>query len=118
VEEDPEREAVDVHVVNNWCLLGSARSEDEVAELLQGHSRPRFDLDHYKILARHLSRGRPKVVELGAASFAVVAAAADRGAAVRRARGGARGRRRASRVAAVRTSAGFAGDLVWHRLRN
>jgi hypothetical protein len=39
VEEDREREAVDVHVVDNWCLLGSARSEDEVAELLKG-SRP------------------------------------------------------------------------------
>jgi DNA polymerase-3 subunit epsilon len=70
VEEDPHhdplREAVDVHVVNNWCLLGSARTEGEVAELLQGHRRPRFDLDHYKILLRHLTRGRAKVVELGA----------------------------------------------------
>jgi DNA polymerase-3 subunit epsilon len=67
VEEDREREATDVHVVNNWCLLGSARSESEVAELLQGSSRPRFDLDQYKILARHLTRGRPKVVELDVA---------------------------------------------------
>jgi DNA polymerase-3 subunit epsilon len=65
VEEDSEREAADVHVVDNWCLLGSARSEAEVAELLEGRAQPRFDLDHYKILARHLSRGRPKVVELG-----------------------------------------------------
>ena len=66
VEEDVEREAVDVHVVHNWCLLGSARSEAEVAELLEGSSRPRFDLDHYRILSRHLTRGRAKVVELGA----------------------------------------------------
>lgn len=67
VEEDSEREAADIHVVNNWCLLGSARSEAEVAELLESTARPFFDLDHYKILARHLSKGRPKVVELGAA---------------------------------------------------
>ncbi|MFY9315960.1 MAG: exonuclease domain-containing protein [Burkholderiales bacterium] len=64
---DPERESVEVHVVDNWCLLGSARSDAEVADLLQGRSRPRFDLDHYKILARHLSAGRAKVVELAAA---------------------------------------------------
>ncbi len=66
VEEDVEREAADVHVVHNWCLLGTAHSEGEVAELLEGSRRPQFDLDQYKILARHLSRGRPKVVELSA----------------------------------------------------
>jgi DNA polymerase-3 subunit epsilon len=64
VEEDRERESADVHVVNNWCLLGTAKSEDEVGELLPGTARARFDLDHYKILARHLAKGRPKVVEL------------------------------------------------------
>ncbi len=66
VEEDREREAAEIHVVDNWCLLGTAKSEDGVGDLLESSSRPRFDLDHYKILARHLSRGRPKVVELGA----------------------------------------------------
>jgi DNA polymerase-3 subunit epsilon len=66
VEEDHEREAADVHVVHNWCLLGTARSEGEVAELLEGSRKPQFDLDQYKILARHLSRGRPNVVELTA----------------------------------------------------
>ena len=65
VEEDSEREAVEIHVVHNWCLLGTARSEAEVAELLEGAPNPRFDLDHYKILARHLSRGHPRVLELG-----------------------------------------------------
>ena len=64
VEEDRERESADMHVVNNWCLLGTAKSEEEVGELLQGSARARFDLDQYKILARHLSSGRPKVVEL------------------------------------------------------
>lgn len=69
VEEDRVREAVEVHVVDNWCLLGTAQSEAEVAELLEARSstarRPRFDLDQYKILARHLGRKRLKVVELG-----------------------------------------------------
>ena len=67
VEEDHDREAADVHVVDHWCLLGTAKSENDVAELVAGASRPRFDLDQYKILARHLRGGRAKVVELGAA---------------------------------------------------
>jgi DNA polymerase-3 subunit epsilon len=68
VEEDSEREAADVHVVNNWCLIGSAQSETEVADLLGGAQRARFDLDHYKILARHLQAGRARVIELQAAA--------------------------------------------------
>jgi DNA polymerase-3 subunit epsilon len=67
VEEDREREAAELHVVHNWCLLGTARSESEVAELLRERSRPRFDLDHYRILTRHLRAGRARVLELGAA---------------------------------------------------
>jgi DNA polymerase-3 subunit epsilon len=66
VEEDSERESADVHVVNNWCLIGSAQSETEVADLLDGSPRARFDLDHYKILARHLQAGRARVIELQA----------------------------------------------------
>ncbi len=67
VEEDREREAVELHVVHNWCLLGTARSESEAAELLQGGARARFDLDHYRILTRHLRDGRARVLELGGA---------------------------------------------------
>ena len=66
VEEDRERDASDVHVVHDWCYLGTAKSESELAELLEGGSRARFDLDQYKILARHLLKGRARVVELAA----------------------------------------------------
>ena len=66
VEEDREREASEVHVVHNWCYLGTAQSESELAELLEGGSRIRFDLDHYKILARHLLKASARVVELSA----------------------------------------------------
>ncbi len=72
VEEDREREAVEVHVVHNWCLLGTAHSEAEVAELLESAPNPRFDLDHYKILARHLNAGRARVVDLNAGLARVV----------------------------------------------
>ena len=64
VEEDRDRDAIELHVVHNWCLLGSARSEDEVEELLSGAGRPQFDLDQYKILSRHLLARRTRVVEL------------------------------------------------------
>lgn len=47
----------DVHVVNNWCYLGSARSEDELRSLVH-HApvRPAFDMDTYKILTRALAK--------------------------------------------------------------
>jgi DNA polymerase III subunit epsilon len=66
VEEDRARDASAVHVVHNWCYLGTAQSESELADLLERGPRPRFDLDQYKILARHLLKGRARVVELSA----------------------------------------------------
>jgi len=59
-----EGEARTVHVVHQWCWLGSARNDAEIAELLEGARRPHFDLDHHRILERHLSRGKAKVVRL------------------------------------------------------
>jgi DNA polymerase-3 subunit epsilon len=54
IERGTER--TDVHVVNNWCYLGTAHSDDEVHDLLeQSPSRPAFDLDTYKILHRALA---------------------------------------------------------------
>jgi DNA polymerase-3 subunit epsilon len=64
VEEDPGREVSEMHLVHQWCYLGTARSEGEVAELLEGARRLRFDLDQFKILARHLAAKRTRVVEL------------------------------------------------------
>jgi len=66
VENDRGREATDVHVVHNWCYLGTARSDSELAEILEGGARPRFDLDQYKILARHMAHGGVRVMELAA----------------------------------------------------
>ncbi len=55
VESDGER--TDVHVVNNWCYLGTARAEDELWALLdEAPGRPAFDIDTYKILTRALAR--------------------------------------------------------------
>jgi DNA polymerase-3 subunit epsilon len=64
VEQDAGREATEVHVVHQWCYVGTARGEDELPALLEQARRPRFDLDQYKILRRHLGSQRTRVVEL------------------------------------------------------
>jgi DNA polymerase-3 subunit epsilon len=64
LEEDVEREASELHVVHQWCYLGTAKAQADVPELLAGARRLRFDLDQYKILARHLTRRRARVIEL------------------------------------------------------
>ena len=48
----------DLHVIFNWCWLGTAHSEDDARALLRGvQARPPFDHDSYKILLRHVTRG-------------------------------------------------------------
>lgn len=64
VEQDSERDAADVHVVHQWSWLGCARSAEEIPELLSAARRPAFDLDQYRILARHLAKGRARIVNL------------------------------------------------------
>jgi DNA polymerase-3 subunit epsilon len=70
IEHDAERDATEVHVVHQWCWLGTAHSDAEVAELLEAAPRARFDLDHFRILTRHLGDGGTRVVELAPASAA------------------------------------------------
>jgi DNA polymerase-3 subunit epsilon len=65
VEHDAGRDATEVHVLDHWCYLGTARCESEVAELLDAR-RPRFDYDHYRILSRHLGKRGVRVVPLAA----------------------------------------------------
>jgi DNA polymerase III subunit epsilon len=64
VEADAGRDATEVHVVHLWCYVGTARSDDEVAALLEQARRPRFDFDQYRILQRHLGSKRARVLEL------------------------------------------------------
>ena len=65
VERDANREAAEIHVVDRWCYLGSARCEADVPELLE-RGRVAFDHDHYKILSRHLARKSVRTVPLPA----------------------------------------------------
>ena len=65
IESDLENDETEVHLIDRWCYLGTAKSDAEVGELLQG-VRPRFDIDQYKLLARHLRRPGVRVVGLAA----------------------------------------------------
>jgi DNA polymerase-3 subunit epsilon len=64
LETDPEREASEMQVLHNWCWLGTATADADIAELVAGAGRALFDLDVYRILARHLGNGRARVLEL------------------------------------------------------
>lgn len=59
------REGRDLHVLHDWRYLGTAKSDEEVAELLEsGHTA--FDFDTYKILSKALAKARAgQIVRLG-----------------------------------------------------
>ena len=57
-EADAYRGVSEIHVLDQWRYLGSARTETELAELLEQRELPPFDIDHYRLLTRHLSRAR------------------------------------------------------------
>jgi DNA polymerase-3 subunit epsilon len=46
----------ELHVVDRWAYLGTARTDEEVATLAAGAARDAFDVDVYKILVRHFAR--------------------------------------------------------------
>ncbi|MGH9560627.1 MAG: hypothetical protein ACRD3S_04155, partial [Terracidiphilus sp.] len=50
----------ELHVIDRWAYLGTARSEEELAELRARPACAGFDVDVYKILARHFSN-HPKL---------------------------------------------------------
>jgi DNA polymerase-3 subunit epsilon len=56
---EQSRDAVELHVLDQWCYLGTARSEEELAQIAcratSGRSAPAFDADVYKILVRHFA---------------------------------------------------------------
>jgi DNA polymerase-3 subunit epsilon len=58
------REGPELHVLDDWCHLGTARSENEVFDLLE-NARPVLDPDIYLILRKCLPRAR--TVALGEA---------------------------------------------------
>ena len=57
-------ERTDVHVLRDWCWLGTARDDGELTRLVEAPPRPVFDADIAKLLIRTLARGRHEVLRL------------------------------------------------------
>lgn len=60
-ERHPDGHIEEAHVFDRWWHLGSARSEDELAAILEARSEIGFDPDVYKIVQAHLARHRRAV---------------------------------------------------------
>lgn len=80
VEHWPYRGAVGIregdamHVVDSWCYLGTASSDEELHAILDA-GRPSFELDAYRILVKAMRRA--KLVDLHDLTAARVAAEPD-----------------------------------------
>ena len=55
-EQAADGERTELHVLDRWCYLGTARSEAELHELHEDHTPPLFDVDTYKILKRFIAK--------------------------------------------------------------
>jgi DNA polymerase-3 subunit epsilon len=52
------REGDEAHLIDSWRYLGTARSDEEISELLAS-GRAQFDRDTYRILAKYTNRMTP-----------------------------------------------------------
>jgi DNA polymerase-3 subunit epsilon len=57
-------ERVDVHVIRDWCWLGTASDDGELGRLIEAPPRPIFDADIARLLIRTLARGKHEVLRL------------------------------------------------------
>ncbi len=51
-------ERVDVHVLRDWCWLGTARDESELAYIIETPVHPTFDIDVLRLLLRRHRAGK------------------------------------------------------------
>ncbi len=58
-------ERIDVHVVRDWCWLGTARDDGELAALAEAPQRAEFDLDVTRLLLRRYRAGALPLLPLG-----------------------------------------------------
>ena len=56
-ESSASGERVDVHVLRDWCWLGTARDEGDLAHIIDAPPRPDFDIDIAKLLLRRHKAG-------------------------------------------------------------
>lgn len=66
-ERDDKRRIEGMHVIDNWCYLGTVRSRAELPALLAARGpAARFEAHTYKILNRRILRAGPELEELSA----------------------------------------------------
>lgn len=58
VERDDFLDTEEVHVVDGWRYLGTARNDNEVHALLDDGGKVQFDRDTYRLLKSHLAKGK------------------------------------------------------------
>ena len=58
----------DVHVIRDWCWLGTAHDDGELGRLMEAPPRPSFDADISRLLIRTLARGKHEVLSLDVAN--------------------------------------------------
>lgn len=58
-ENAPGGEHSDLHILDRWCYLGTARSETDLHDIADNRAAPVFDVDTYKILKRFLAKPPP-----------------------------------------------------------
>ncbi|MGE5096753.1 MAG: exonuclease domain-containing protein [Betaproteobacteria bacterium] len=61
-ERDAHGRPEEAHVFDRWCHVGTARSEDELLEILAMRVAIEFDPDVYRILQAFIARHRARVV--------------------------------------------------------
>jgi DNA polymerase III subunit epsilon len=54
----------DLHVIRDWCWLGTACDDGELGRLLEAPPRPTFDADIARLLIRTLARGKHDVLRI------------------------------------------------------
>jgi hypothetical protein len=59
---------IDLHVLRDWCWLGTARDDGELGRLIDAPPRPAFDADIARLLMRVLAKGKHEVLSLAGAS--------------------------------------------------
>jgi DNA polymerase-3 subunit epsilon len=55
---------VDLHVLRDWCWLGTARDDGELGRLVDAPPRPEFDADIARLLMRVFAKGEHEVLAL------------------------------------------------------
>lgn len=65
VERDEFSGREEIHLLDGWRYLGTAREESDLAAILEGAGHIAFDPDIYKLLKAHLAKGKARVRVLG-----------------------------------------------------